>query len=174
MPPPIFPDNPPEILTKGDDTPAGQTVKPSMVPDSGGPIQSSAPEPLLPSPDSLSVEIGTPMPDGHAEMSPTEKAQIALHRVDEAKRPIDRKNTWKGAVKRIKWVMDTLSPIAEVRAISFLLRVDRAEFRPQLHPFAKMAYGMVSAIPEVHMFALLSEGNTYAMSICVPDTPRAV
>jgi len=31
---------------------------------------------------------------------------------------------------------------------------------------------MVSAIPRVHLFALLSEGNTYAMFIRVPDTPR--
>jgi hypothetical protein len=32
-------------------------------------------------------------------------------------KPIDQSNTWQGAVGRIKWVMDTLSPIAEVRAI---------------------------------------------------------
>ena len=144
-----------------------------MVPDSGGPAQSSDPEPLLPSPDSLSV-IGTPMLDGQAKTSPTEKAQIALDRADEAKKPIDRKNTWKGAVRRIKWVMDTISPIAEVRTISILLLVDRADFRSQLHPFAKMAYSLVSAIPEVHLFALLSEGNTYAVFIRVPDTPRTV
>ncbi len=114
------------------------------------------------------------MPDGQAETSPTEKAQIALRRADEAKKPIDRKNTWRGAVRRIKWVMDTLSPIAEVCPISFLLLFDRADFRSQLHPFAKMAYSLVSAIPEVHLFALLSEGNTYAVLIRVPETPRTV
>ncbi len=114
------------------------------------------------------------MPDGRAETSPTEKAQIALDRADEAKKPIDRKNTWKGTVMRIKWVMDTISPIAEVRTISILLLVDPADFRSQLHPFAKMAYSLVSAIPEVHLFALLSEGNTYAVFIRVPDTPRTV
>ncbi len=124
MPSPIFPNNSPEIPTKGDDSPAEQTTKPSIVPDSGGPIQSSAPEPLLPSPDSLSVGTGNPMPDGQAEMSPTEKALIALHRADGAKWPIDGANTWKGAVRRIKWVMDTLSPIAEVSAISILLLLD--------------------------------------------------
>ncbi len=57
------------------------------------------------------------MAHGQAEMSPTEKAQISLRRADEVKKPIDRKNTWKRAVSRIKWVMDTVSPIAEVRAI---------------------------------------------------------
>ncbi len=124
MPPPIIP-NPPEIPTKGgDDTPAEDAIKPSMAPDSGGPIRSTAPERLLPSPDSLSVETDTPMPDGQAEMSPTEKVLIALRRADEAKKPIDRKNTWKGAVERIKWVMDTVSPIAEVRAISILPLLD--------------------------------------------------
>ena len=115
---PIFPNNNPEIPTKGDDSPAEESTKPSIVPDFGGPIQSTAPEPLLSSQDPLPVE--TPIPDGQAEMSPTEKALIAVRRADEAKKPIDRKNTWKGAVSRIKWVMDTVSPIAEVRAISIL------------------------------------------------------
>ena len=121
---PIFPNNPPEIPTKGDDTPVEETTDPSMVPDSGGPIQSFAPEPLLPSPDPLSVEAGTPMTHGLAKTSLTKEALIALRRADEAKKPIDRKNTWKAAVSRIKWVMDTVSPIAEVRAISILPLLD--------------------------------------------------
>ena len=70
--------------------------------------------------------------------------------------------------------MDTVSPIAEVRAISISPLLDRADFRSQLHPFAKMAHDLVSAIPEVHLSALLSEGNTYAMFARVPDTPRTV
>ncbi len=99
-----------------------------MAPDTGGPTQSTAPESLLllllPSPDPPCVETGTPMPDGQAEMSPTEKALIALRRADEDKKPIDRANTWKGAISRVKWVMDTVSPIAEVRAISILPLLD--------------------------------------------------
>jgi len=117
---PIFPNNPPEIPTKGDDSSAEESTRPSIVPDSGGPIQSTATEPHLPSSDPLPVETSTPMPDGQAETSPIKKALIALRRADEAKKPIDRKNTWKRAVSRIKWVMDTVSPIAEVRAISIL------------------------------------------------------
>ncbi|KAI9436509.1 hypothetical protein BJY52DRAFT_1217862, partial [Lactarius psammicola] len=127
IPPPIVPNNP-EMPAKGDGTPAEETTKPSIVTDSGGPIQSSAPEHVLPSPDPLPVEGSTPMT--HAKASPTEKATIALRRADEAKKPIDRKKTWKGVVSRIQWMMDTVSPIAE------------------LHPFAKMAYGLVTAIPE--------------------------
>ena len=124
MPPPIIPNNPPEIPTKGDDTPAEEVIKPSMTPDFGRPIQSTAPELLLYSSDPLSTETGTSMPDGQAEMSHTEKALIALRRADEAKNPIDRKNPWKGAVSRIKWVMDTVSPVTEVRAISIFPLLD--------------------------------------------------
>ena len=98
-----------------------------MVPDSRGRIQSTAPEPLLPPPDHLPIDTGTPMPHGQAEMLPTEDPLVALHRADEAMRPIDRigrSNTWEVAVGRIKWVMDTLGPIAEVRVMSFLLILD--------------------------------------------------
>jgi len=121
---PIFPNNPPEIPTKGDGSPAEGSTKASFAPDSGGPIQSTAPEPLFLSSDPLPVGTGTPMPDSRAEMLPNEKALIALRRADEAKKPIDRKNKWKGAVSRIKWVMDTVSPIAEVRPISILPFLD--------------------------------------------------
>ncbi len=118
------PNNPPEIPIKVDDSPAEESTKPSIVPDSWEPIQSTALEPLLPSSDPLPVETGTPIPDSQAEMSPIEMALIAVRRADEAKKPIDRKNTWEGAVSRIKWVMDTVSPIAEVRAISILPPLD--------------------------------------------------
>ena len=121
MPPPIVLNNPPEIPTKGDDSPLEESTKPSIVLDSGGPVQSTTPEPLLPSSDPLPVETSTPTPEGQEKMSLTEKVLIALRRADEAKKPIDRKNTWKGAISRIKWVMDTVSPIAEVRIMSILL-----------------------------------------------------
>ena len=117
----ISPNNPPKILIGGDDSPAEEATKPSMSPDSGSPIQSTAPEPLLPLPDRFSVEIGVPTSHSQAEVSPTEDPVIALRRADEAMRPIDRSNTWEMAVGRIKWVMDTLSPIAEVRVMSSCL-----------------------------------------------------
>ena len=71
-------------------------------------------------PDPLPVETGSPIPSGQAEMSPTEKARIAVRRADEAKIPIYRKNTWKEAVSRIKLVMDTVSQVVEVRPIFVL------------------------------------------------------
>ena len=50
-------------------------------------------------------------------MTPTENA---LRNADEAMTMIDLSNKWEGALERIKWVMDTVSPVAEVRATSFL------------------------------------------------------
>ncbi len=37
-----------------------------------------------------------------------------------------------------------------------------------------MAYDLVSAIPGVRLFALLSEGSTYSVFTRVPDTPGTV
>ncbi len=118
---PIVSNNPPEMPTKRDDSPAEEATNHSVVldSDSGRPSQSTAREPFSPSSDTLPVET-TPMPDGQVEMSPTDKAPIAVRRADEAKKPIDRVNTWKGAISRIKWVMDTIGPIAEVCAIFIL------------------------------------------------------
>ena len=64
------------------------------------------------------------MPQSLEEMLPTntEDPHLALLRADEAMKrivPIDGSNTWEKAVGRIKWVMDTLGPIAEVRVIPF-------------------------------------------------------
>lgn len=101
IPPTIILNNPPEISTKGDDTPTEGTVKPSMAPDFGGPIQSTTPEPLLPPPRHLAVETGTTMPHGQAEMSPTMNTLNALRRTDVAKL-IDLSGPWEGVVGRFK------------------------------------------------------------------------
>jgi hypothetical protein len=99
--PPNLYSKPPSIPIEDDGSPAEITTIP-------GRIQFPAPEHLLPPP-------GPPQSRGRKEMSPT---GIALHRADEAMKqivPIDRSDTWERAVGRVKWVMDTLSPIAEVR-----------------------------------------------------------
>ena len=67
-----------------------------------------------------------PAADGTAGMSPTKNA---LRNADEAMATTKLSNTWGGTLERIKWVMDTVSPVTEVRAISFLPILDRAEFR---------------------------------------------
>ena len=57
------------------------------------------------------------MPRDQGETSLVEEAQIGLDLADEAEKSIDRSNTWEGVVGRIKWLMDTLSPVAGVRVI---------------------------------------------------------
>jgi len=42
-------------------------------------------------------------------------AENALHDADEAMTTINLSNTWEGVLGRIKWVMDAVSPVAEVR-----------------------------------------------------------
>ena len=169
---PILPNNPPKILIEGGVSPAEEATKPSITPDSGGPVRSTASEPLLPLPEHFSVEFGVPTSHSQAEVSPTEGPLISLRRADEAMKPIGRSNTWEMAVGRITRVMDTLSPIAEVRVMSFCSSF--TELHSQLSPYAKMACGLLLAIPKVHSLASLSHQNTYAMFIRMVDTPRTV
>ena len=115
--PPNLYNSPPSIPTGGDDSPAEEATIP-------GPIQSPALEPLLPVSHHQPVETGSTVPQSREEVSSTSTRHrtLALDLADEAMKrivPIDRSNTWEGAVGRIKWVMDALGPIAEVRLIPF-------------------------------------------------------
>ena len=67
------------------------------------------------------VEAGHRTPQSREQVSPagTKDLRLALDQANQAMRGIDLSSTWQGAVGRIKWVMDTLSPIAEVRGIPF-------------------------------------------------------
>jgi hypothetical protein len=109
--------SPPNIPTESDVSPATGATLPER-------IQFPAPEPLLPSSHHQPVETGDTMPQSREEMSPTsaKNPRVALRDADKVMErivPVDRSNTWENAVGRIKWVMDTLSPIAEVRIIPF-------------------------------------------------------
>ncbi len=105
----------------------GEAMRPSMAQDSMKSTRSTVAagfETLSYPKDHLPGEIATSMPpmaDGNAGMSPTENA---LRNLDEATTTINLWNTWEGALERIKWVMDTVSTVAEVRAMSFLLVLD--------------------------------------------------
>ncbi|SRR6266702_1586072 len=150
------------VATEVDVSPMEQATKPAVAQDTIETtpfVVATAPEPLLPPTDHVPIETSTPIPpvpDVRAEMSPAENA---LYDADEATRAINLPSTWEGAIARIKWMMDTVSPAAEVRhsAMSFYLMLDRADFRSQLHPYVKMACGLLLAIPKVHRFALLSK-----------------
>ncbi len=113
-PPNLF-NSPPSIPTEDDDSPAEEATIP-------GRIQVPALEHLLPLSHHQPFETGNTIPQSPEEMSPTstKNPRFALDRADEAMErivAIDRSNTWEKAVGRIKWVMDTLGPIAEVRLI---------------------------------------------------------
>ena len=102
--------------TKVDDSPAEDTI-PERI--------------LFPAPEHFSspshrqpVESGNTISQSREEMLPirTRNPRFALHLADKVMKRIvrnDQSNTWEGAVGRIKWVMDTLGPIAEVRVINF-------------------------------------------------------
>jgi hypothetical protein len=78
----------------------------------------SASKPLSPSTDYLPVESVVPAPpteSSQVDMSPAEKA---LHDAEDAAKMMNL-NKWGQAVERIKWVMDNLGTVAEVRILPF-------------------------------------------------------
>jgi hypothetical protein len=109
--------SPPSIPTEDDNSPAEEATIP-------GCTQLPAPEHLLPLSHHQQVETGNTIPQSREEMSPTstKNPRFSFHRADKGMKrivPIDRSNTWERAVERMEWVMDTLSPITEVRVIYF-------------------------------------------------------
>jgi hypothetical protein len=115
--PPSLYNSPPRLPTEDDDSPAEEATIP-------GRIQYPAPEHLLSLSYHQPVETGNTMPQGREEVSPTstKNRRFALYWADESMKrivPTDRSNTWERAVGRIRWVMDTLGPIAEVRVMPF-------------------------------------------------------
>jgi hypothetical protein len=111
--PPNLYDAPPSIPIEDVDSPAEESTIPR-------PVQLPTPEHILPLPHHQPVEAANNKPQ-EPEVSTTsaKNPRLALKRADQAVKGMDLSNTWKGAVGRIKWVMDTLCPIAEVRVIPF-------------------------------------------------------
>ena len=110
---------------KSDLVGAGEVMRPSMAQGSMTSIRSTIAAgfktPSYPK-DHLPGEVTTSVPPAaDGRMSP---AKNALRNADEAMTTINLSNTWEGALERIKWVMDTVSPVAEVRAMSFLPILD--------------------------------------------------
>jgi hypothetical protein len=104
----------PSIRTKDNDSPAEEATIPSPVP-------LPTPEHHLPLSHHQPVETGNTKPHSREKISPssTNNPRLALDRADESMKRVDQSNTWERAVGRIKWVMDTLGPIAEVRVMPF-------------------------------------------------------
>ena len=108
---------PPSIPTEYDDSPVEEATIP-------GRIQFPAPEHLLPLSHHQLVETGNTVPQSREEVSPTstKNSRFALNRAYKSMKrivPIDRSNSWESVVGRIKWLMDTLGPIAEVSVMPF-------------------------------------------------------
>jgi hypothetical protein len=83
-----------------------------------GHIQFPTPEHILPPSHHQPVEAAN---NKRQKVSTTsaENTLLALKGADQAVKQMDLLNTWKGAVRMIKSVMDTLGPFAEVRVIPF-------------------------------------------------------
>jgi hypothetical protein len=117
-PPDLYSGPPSTTPIEDDDSPVNDSE--ATIP---GRVQAPAPEHLLPLSHHLPVETGNTVPQIQEEVSPsTEIPHFSLDQADEAMDriiPIDQSNAWERAVRNIKWVMDTLSPIAEVRVILF-------------------------------------------------------
>jgi len=65
--------------------------------------------------DRLPSEMSTPMPAATDERARVAPGENALHDADEAIRTINLTDTREGVLERIKWVMDAVSSVAEVR-----------------------------------------------------------
>src|SRR6266478_7286550 len=162
---PDLPKSIPNTLMEGDHSPAGETTIPR--------IQFTAVEPPSSPPHHPSIENDTPMQRSREEMSPTEDPLLARRHADEAMKTIDQSKTWESAVKRISWVMDKLSPFAEVRTMPLLLPLTKL-ISTQLFPHAKMAHSLLSAIPKVRPFESYSKQGAHAMFVWMIDTLATV
>ncbi|KAI9437600.1 hypothetical protein H4582DRAFT_1879248 [Lactarius indigo] len=85
---------------------------------------------------------------GNQGMSP---AGNALHGAGEAIATISLSKTLEGALERIKWVMDTVSSGAE------------------LHPYAKMAYSLLFAIPKTLLEQFQRDDNIRTLLVAMHD-----
>jgi hypothetical protein len=167
------PSDPPEIVpAQGDDSPAEEVFKPTISPDSRGLDQSTAPGPSSPPPEHPPIQSSTPIPRDQAEMSLSEKAQFSLDRAVQAEKTIDRSNTWQGVVEKIKFVMDTLSPVAGVRVIDILFAYPRLSLLA-LSAQPDCTDGVWSAFSDP-WGALVCIINTDALLIWVPGTLKTV
>ena len=91
----------------------------------------------------------TPIPLTSVQQVGMPHIEDTLQSAKEAMATISLSDTWGVVLERMKWVMDTLSPVAEVRYDVLFPIVGGFERCPQLSPYAKMAYGLLFAIPKV-------------------------
>ena len=91
----------------------------------------------------LTITIAPVRPDADNQ---TELSGAALRSAEKA---IDTMETWSSAVGVIKRVMDTVGPVAAVWSISIYSCFAELTRVSQLHPYASLAWSLLSKIPEV-------------------------
>ncbi len=93
-------------------------VRPSMAQDAMKSTRSTVAagiEMFSPSKNHLPGGFYAPMPPAANQWAGVSPAEDALHDTNEAVTTFNLSKTREGALERIKWVMDTVSPVAEVR-----------------------------------------------------------
>jgi len=78
-------------------------------------------------------------------------AEDALQIADDAMTALNLSDTWEGALERIKWVMDAVGPVAE------------------LSPYAKMAHGLLFAIPKTLLEQFQRDDNIQILLLDVRE-----
>ena len=164
--------NSPSIPTKDNDSPAEEANIPR-------PIQFPTPERLLPLSHRQPVETGNTMPQSREEMSPTstEDPRFALDRADESMKqivPIDGSNTWERGRRENQVGNGYVGPNCGSARDTLLMSFAELTSPLQLSPFAKMAHGLLLAIPKVRPFVSLSERDVHAIFVWMIDAPRTV
>jgi hypothetical protein len=135
----------------------GESMQPTVVTPSLLPLTGTS---------DLPIESGTSVSDSQTEMP-----RIALRRAEEA---VNTMETWAVAVGVVKQVMDAVSPIASVCSNLFFLFFAELTSVPQLHPYASLAWSLLSKIPEVRHLALSDDaGHSFFVFSSFPDVTTA-
>jgi hypothetical protein len=119
---------------------------------------------LSPLPQTTDLPVASDTPVGLVADSQAERTLTALRHAEDA---IDTMKTWSSAVETVKRVMDAVSPIADVCICSSRLSFAELISAPQLNTHAKLAWKLLSMIPEVRLLI-----GVYRTSIAYFFPPR--
>jgi hypothetical protein len=131
----------------------------SMAQDSVNTTRSAIPtgsETLPLAADRLPSEMITPLMPATNRPAGMSLAENALREADDALTTINLSDTWEGALEKIKWVMDTLGPVAEVRIHDLVANPLLSRLSSLAEPVCKDGTWSTSRDPQGDPFALLS------------------
>ncbi|KAH9033691.1 hypothetical protein EDB83DRAFT_1828164 [Lactarius deliciosus] len=150
----ILPINAPIVQSNTiNDSPSGGEAEAAVAQESMTPTRSAiatGSEALSP-PTDLPSEMNTLIPPA-ADRRGLSPVESALDGAGEVMATMNLSNKWEGALGRIKWVMDTVSPVAE------------------LHPYAKMAFSLLFAIPKTLLEQFQRDDNIGTLLDAMRDT----